>query len=104
MRLKVSFFLKGKKSFEPSTTHGTDGNSTKSNLQLKNKSKLSNPIKYSEVSEDSSDDEDFRPVNNVKITNKNNAKKRDSNQITSAMSRDTPRSISSSTHSIGKYF
>jgi hypothetical protein len=74
-------------------------------MQFKNKSKLSNPIKYSEVSEDSSDDEDFRPIQNKKSLNKNNnAKTSGSKPISSAMSRDTPHSISSSTHSIGKYF
>ena len=73
-------------------------------MQFKNKSKLSNPIKYSEVSEDSSDDEDFRPIQNKKNLNKNNAKTSVSKPITSAMSRDTPHSISSSTQSIGKYF
>lgn len=89
----------GKKSYDPSLTQGTE-NSIKSNMHSKNRSKLSNPIKYSEVSEDSSDD-DFRPLKSNII--KNSISKKDQ-KVSSAMTGDSARSISSSSHSMGKYF
>ena len=81
--------------------------SNKSILNKNNKSKITNSIKYSEVSEDSSDEEYGRPNNN-KSEKKNLKSKKNIIEVTSEMSRGdrglSNRSVSSSNHSIGKYF
>jgi len=71
-------------------------------MNKNNKTKITNSIKYSEVSEDSSDDELGRTTtNNNKIKSGKKPLKTKNNtlEVTSAMSRgDSPRSVSSSTN------